>query len=197
MTTMKLAKLYEHLTPRERLPLLIAAGRRGDEAERERLVRSAPRVGYRLPDYHGLADSMQTALLLHLVERLDLGARFWLLSGLLELVTVDDLPDGEGRADRIEAAVSTIARRFCVEVDGWAVFCGALNIDPDALLADLPAFQTVSQMERTARVLANTPEEAAAYLRERGASDSARLPTAEEVADLYRELLSMGERRWP
>src|SRR5262245_50669880 len=113
MTTTKLAKLYDHLTPRERLPLLVAAGRRGDEAERERLVRSAPRVCYKLTDYHGLADAVQMVFMWHMIERLDLGARYWLLSGLLEDLEAGETPAEQKRADRNEAAVRTMALRFC------------------------------------------------------------------------------------
>ena len=38
MNTNGLARLYDRLTPRERLPLIMAASARGDEMERERLV---------------------------------------------------------------------------------------------------------------------------------------------------------------
>jgi hypothetical protein len=196
MTTAKLAKLYDQLTPRERLPLLIAAGRRGDDAERERLIRAAPRVSYRVTDYHGLADAMQLVVMWHLVERLDLGARYWLLSGLSDELEAAERPADRKRADRIEAAVRTMALRFCNEVDGWGLFCRDLNIDPNALLADLPAFDTVTHMERSARLLANTPEEAAAYFRAKGKSELARMPTAEDVAESLRGLLAWGERQW-
>jgi hypothetical protein len=196
MTTNKLAKLYAHLTPRERLPLLISAGVRGDEVERERLVGSAPRVCYKLADYHGLVDSFATAMLMHLVERLDLGARFMAAVGILEMQGATDTPKARARADRFEVAVHTMALRFCIEVDGWKLFCADLNLDPDALLPHLPAYHTVSEMERLARMLANTPDEATAYLRKTTGSESAQLPTPDEVAESYRELLALGERPW-
>ena len=41
MNTESLAKLYDRLTPFERVPLIAAAVSRGDEVERDRLVRSA------------------------------------------------------------------------------------------------------------------------------------------------------------
>lgn len=196
MTTTKLAKLYEHLTPRERLPLLLSAAVRGDEMECNRLVGSAPRLGYRLPDYFGLLDSFLTVAFSHLIERLDLGARFWLIVGISEIEAATETPRTRARVNRLGVAVATTALRYCIEVDGWKVFCSELDIDPDGFLATLPPFETVRQIEPLARTLANTPEEANVYLRSKRGSESARLPTAEDVAECLRERLKMGERPW-
>lgn len=196
MTATKLAKLYEHLTPRERVPLLVAAGGRGDECEQRRLMQSAPRQGYRLPDYHGLADALQTTVLLQMIERLDLGARFMVAVGLLETLGADDSPNLRARAGRFEVAVATMALRYCIEVDGWKLFCSGLDLDPDAFFKEMPAFDTAAAIERLARPLANTSEEAKAYLRAKGGSETARLPTVEEVAESWGELLSVAERPW-
>ncbi len=57
MNTNSLARHDEILTPRERLPLIMAASARGDEAEAQRLAHSAPLVSLRVPDYFGLAKS--------------------------------------------------------------------------------------------------------------------------------------------
>src|SRR5262245_53553803 len=127
MTTTKLVKLYGHLTPRERLPLLLSAAVRGDDTECNRLVGSAPRVLYRLPDYFGLLDSFLTVMFSHLVERLDLGARFWLLLGVLEMQGATESPRTRARVDRLEVGVATMALRYCIEVDGWKLFCSELN----------------------------------------------------------------------
>ena len=51
MNTNPLARYYEVLTPWERLALLVAAAGRADEVEGRRLAESAPKVGFRLPDY--------------------------------------------------------------------------------------------------------------------------------------------------
>jgi hypothetical protein len=58
MNTKVLAKLYDRLTPRERLPLILAASARNDEVEGQRLAQSAPRMALRLPDYHGLGEGL-------------------------------------------------------------------------------------------------------------------------------------------
>src|SRR4051812_11988984 len=77
MDTKALGKMYNHLTPDERQPLIMAASLRGDEVEADRLRRTAPMVGWRLPDYHGLADGLRNAALAHVIDCLDLAA--WML----------------------------------------------------------------------------------------------------------------------
>lgn len=51
MNTDCLARCYGTLTPGERVPLLLAASARADAVEQDRLARSAPKHGFRLPDY--------------------------------------------------------------------------------------------------------------------------------------------------
>jgi hypothetical protein len=58
VNTKALSKLYDRLTPWERLPLITAAVERGDDAETHRLSRSAPRLHLSLPDYHGSSDGL-------------------------------------------------------------------------------------------------------------------------------------------
>ncbi len=84
MNTSSLARQYEKLTPWERLPLILAASARGDEQEHSRLVLSAPRVGYRVPDHFGLAVAFQELTWLHLLEALDLAANYFQALGCAE-----------------------------------------------------------------------------------------------------------------
>ena len=78
-----LARLYDRLTPRERLPLLVAAAARGDEQERHRLARSAPTQLQQVPDYYRLGDALQQVLLLQVARAADAAARFWRAQALL------------------------------------------------------------------------------------------------------------------
>jgi hypothetical protein len=48
VNTKGLARLYDRLTPWARLPLLLAALHRGDDAEAQHLAVSAPRIQLRL-----------------------------------------------------------------------------------------------------------------------------------------------------
>src|SRR5947209_20597717 len=82
MNTNGLARHYDTLTPRERLPLIMAASARGDAVERDRLARSAPREHFSLPDYHGLAEGVLLAALLRGLAVLELAARFRQCEGL-------------------------------------------------------------------------------------------------------------------
>src|SRR5687768_10841118 len=49
------SRLYDQLNPDERFKLAMAAAARGDEAENDRLIRTCPRVLYRVTDpaFHG------------------------------------------------------------------------------------------------------------------------------------------------
>jgi hypothetical protein len=51
MNTQGLTKMYDQLTPRERLPLIVAASVRADTVERARLVDSAAMVTFAVPPF--------------------------------------------------------------------------------------------------------------------------------------------------
>src|SRR5262245_50399752 len=108
MNTHGLARLYDRLTPRERLPLIMAASGRGDETERERLARSAPREEFRVPDYFGLADGIQMLALFHIIEVLKLTTLYWHASALL---TDEDFraTAGPDRRDRLLGTIRAFA----------------------------------------------------------------------------------------
>ena len=67
-----MARLYDTLTPWERAPLWLAAGARGDEAERQRLARSAPRNSFRVPDTYGPIEALRKAAAVYIMVQLDL-----------------------------------------------------------------------------------------------------------------------------
>jgi hypothetical protein len=62
MNTHRLGQLYDQLTPRERLPLIMAAHLRGDAADQKRLGASAPLKTLRVPNYYPLAKALRTAV---------------------------------------------------------------------------------------------------------------------------------------
>ncbi len=98
-------------------------------------------------------------------------------------------------------AINLIDRRsfpengFCVEADAWKRLCGELNIDPEALLRDLPCYDTMRRTEEAARLLAGTPEEAMAQLRRLGIED-AEAPTVEEAAKAMRAFIDQCVAWW-
>jgi len=132
MNTMPLAKLYSQLTPRERLPLIIAAGARGDEVEQKRLRASAPKEKLELPDYFGLARGLAEAGNYHLLTLLDLAAQFWQCWGLwISCGLRDQRPTGANKSQRKKATaqntkerhtggiVRYYASRIVAHVEGW------------------------------------------------------------------------------
>jgi hypothetical protein len=195
MNTNGLAKLYEHLKPKERLSLILAASARDDEAELDRLARSAPREGYRLPDYHGLAEAMQMASMFHLLELLDLAALYWQTGGLLaEREALND-EEGDGPPKKLRATVGMFAYMLTVKVDGWKRFCCEFNVDPDLLMKELPGFGTVQRAEQAARVVACTPDEATDWIRRRG-DDAPETSTAEAEAASLSAFVDGWAERW-
>ena len=146
MNTESLAKLYDTLTPRERLPLIMAAAARGDEGERRRLMASAPKVSLQVTDYFGLAQVLEETVEFHLLTLLDLAANFWQLWGLW---MAHDLPgrrkasskQGQrgkeaARAEvcRLGSLVRYFAYRFLANMDGWRQFCLEMYMDPEVQL---------------------------------------------------------------
>jgi hypothetical protein len=189
VNTKSLAGLYERLTPKERLPLMLAASARGDEAERLRLTRSAPTNLFKLPDFYDLAEALQMLSLFHAMQLLDLAALYWYASG--QVAQGEGVGrGGEARAleERLSAAMRLLGYLFMAQADAWRQLCSELKVDGDVLLKDLPGHDTIDLTERAVRLEAYTPEQATAYLR-RGGDETARVVTAEAVARDMREFL--------
>ena len=196
MNTKALAKMYDLLTPWERLPFIVAAVNRGDAAEADRLARSAPRIHVALPDYHGLGDGLLFLSLFHAVGQLELGLLYWHVSALADQwqeLVVDE--EDEARAERMWASARLAAYRLCVEADGWRRLCMDLKIDPETLLRDLPCYDTLRRTEEAARIAAWKPEEATAELRKLAGAD-VEAPTAEDAAKAMREFIDQRVQWW-
>jgi hypothetical protein len=209
MNTTNLARHYEVLTPWERLALLLAAAGRADDVEGLRLAESAPQVGFRLPDYWGLAEGLDNLVKLYMLKQLDLAAIHWRVLGVLDQEPLPgETQKGKKRHDRLWRGIQTLAFRFVVRADGWKLLCRHLQIDPDFVLRDLPGYETVCQMEQVARPIACTAEEALAWLQQVTERDAAaegalpqlgpgyRLDTAEDVARSMREFLEEEMAAW-
>jgi hypothetical protein len=127
MNTSQLAKMYNRLTAKERLPLILAAEKRGDDIERQRLESSAP-LGVRCcPDYIFRAQVVHLLALTYVNEQLDLLANYWHSNWRL---TAED----EGPEDwLIMREIS--AYQFCCGAEAWRRFCQEQNFDPQQLTA--------------------------------------------------------------
>lgn len=195
MSAKGLARLYDRLTPRERLPLIFAASARGDEVEAERLARSAPTTGYSLPDYYGLSDGLLLLNLFHVVGALELAALYWQTSGMLR--DADESP-AEGDEPLSDCAFDTLracAYLLVTHLDGWRHLAAELHLDPERLLANMPGYGTVRRAEEAARHLAATADETTAWMR-RHDPKAGPAPTAEDKADGMRRFLEWREKWW-
>jgi len=196
MNSHGLARLYDRLTPQERLPLLVAAGARGDVAERDRLLRSAPTVGFRIPDYYGWVEGLHMAAEQYLLTQLSTAGTYW--QALMLLAEERGRPAGvqqrrqEARLGRI---VKMLAYAFVAHADGWQQFCAELRIDPDAVLRDFPGYDLHRQTDQSARPSALTRQEATAMRRQQGSAD-AEVVTAEIVARRLHERLRQFSEWW-
>jgi hypothetical protein len=178
MDTKNLTKLYGRLTPRERLPLIVAASVRADAVERTRLATSAPSASFRVPDHYGWAQALAEAADFHLLTLLDLAAKFWQWwglwgwHGLRRQGKVDrnrvGAKGGTATSDpedvRLHCMVRYQAFLFLVHVDGWKQFCSDLPIDPDVLLDFMPGWDMITRTKAEAKERAFTREDAAMFL---------------------------------
>ncbi|QDU21279.1 hypothetical protein [Urbifossiella limnaea] len=128
MTADRLARRYAVLRPDERLALMLAASGRGDDAEHERLVATAPRVPVVVPDTFPRYMAFREVLDRHRAERFELTARFFQTKRLEE-----DYDEGPG------GRMGNVARAFgyllLAARDGWTTFseramlpCGGLEV---------------------------------------------------------------------
>jgi hypothetical protein len=185
MNSNQLANYYETLTPWERLPLLVAARQRGDAVEEERLSRSAPRNGFRIPDFWVLVEGLDNLAKVYLLRQIDLAAIYWHMAGLLDQEPLRHPSRQERQRDeRRWQLLQMLCYRFVVCADGWRLLCSQMHIDPGFLLKDLPGYDSVQQMERTARLFAFSAEEALAFLR---ADAEARRPAEDKTDAVRRE----------
>jgi len=185
MNSNHLAQYYRTLTPEERLPLIVSACERGDAVEEERLSRSAPRNGFHIPDYWGLAEGLDDLAKVYLLKQVDLATCYWRLAGVLDREPLGRPSREERQRDeRRRKSLKLLCYCYVVRADGWRLLCTQMHIDPVILLKDLPGFDTVQQMEQVARLLAFNAEEALAFLR---ADAEASRPAQEETTGVKRE----------
>jgi hypothetical protein len=176
------ARNYASLTPDERFRLILAAGGRGDEAERDRLVRAGGRLTVSFQDHAPFAQAFNELSGLTYMELLDAAARylesFDFADEAAETETRDRLDDEDaGQSDETaerpeaepaddESEVLTaydrawglvLAAGFMLKtkVDGWKRFCERLNVPPYLMWSAYPGF---SRLQRALDVLAGTDD---------------------------------------
>jgi hypothetical protein len=132
-----LARMYDKLTPWERLPLLMAARRRGDEVESGRLAATAPKITCQVPNHYGLAQAFTLVSVLHFLEVSRLATQFFATFAL---------PDDTKKAE--QAAVDSrvlVAHLFKTTLAGWRQFCAEFRFDPEWCWSLLPGADKVKR----------------------------------------------------
>jgi hypothetical protein len=212
MNTNGLARHYDALTSWERVPLIVAATARGDDAEAECLARSAPRHRFLVPDYFGLVEGLQSLTMLYVLRQLEIAAEFENSLDLLDLWALESLhwdePPADERCQRLWKLARVLAYQLVTRADGWKLLCQEMHLDPEVLPRLLPGFEKVRRIEDLARTAACTAEEALAYFRERfeaGEAAQGKTPTtprewhidtAADVARSMREELEEQAGNW-
>jgi hypothetical protein len=191
-----LAKHYEMLTPWERVPLMMAADMRGDEAEAFRLRNSAPCNAFDVPDYRGFSEGLRDLGHLHMLMQLELAAGYWHARALLlENPAVLEKDHEESWNQKLGKVLQLLAFRLLRNANGWELFCVDLNIDPEVLLRHLPGYEMVKDAQASAQAIAFTATEAEALLHsEKNGQAEEQLPEA--VAEALREYLELRVTWW-
>src|SRR5262245_39031558 len=127
MNTNGLAKHYGTLTERERLALALAALRRDDDADYQRLIDSAPVRTLAVPETQLSAVALVLACFSHVVDQLETAANYWQAHARRA-----DLP--KDQAYLAPLLIDLLGDRLIAEADGWTLFCVALGLpDGDVL----------------------------------------------------------------
>jgi len=190
MHTDVLGRHYAKLTPLERFPLIMAAASRGDEAERERLAQSAPKVCYSLSHHWGVATSFEFLANFTLLKLLDLAAK------CLEAFGAAAHQKRRRDDHTLDAwdAVLYAGYEFTAHLDGWWKFCAELNVDPEAFWKIMPGYETVKRAERFTKGDPDRGVPGAAFVAEGVARRRARAIVGDDNWDVDQETM---KECWP
>lgn len=103
--TKALARHYHTLTPEERFCLILAAGSRGDQAERDRLVNSGERISRSIQDHAPYAHAFDELSFLVFIELVEEAARYVeAFAGADDAQSIldEDEEEDEGEVDKEE-----------------------------------------------------------------------------------------------
>lgn len=144
MNIKDLQKHYDKLTIKERFALIVAAGARNDDQEREALLRSAPRKVFSFPNTYGLSDAFEWLAMWHVLNQLGYAASFYFL------LFYDD---GEIKIKGFEYndAMLLIQRRILEGRESWRAICKEYGVDPEILLEGLPYIEMIETTELMVR----------------------------------------------
>lgn len=168
MTVTGLAKQYDVLTAEERFRLILSASGRGDDADRDRLVRSAPTITSTMPHHSPFAQAFEDVASFTFMELVDDAARF--LDMLNRSGAATDLFGDDGKSDgkaspgyRYFLIARAAAHVLGVKVDGWQQFCDGLGVPGLLVWGVYPGFERLQETLARAAAVAFSAEEMLAW----------------------------------
>src|SRR5262245_16584313 len=139
--TKALARHYANLTPEERFRLILAAGSRGDKAERDRLVNSGGRIALSLQDHAPYAIAFEELASLVFIDFLEEAACYWeafaRADDAHDLLGYDDEEGADDEEETAEEAQTAEAEQSAAEVEtrsaagdggAWSIWEGYLDL---------------------------------------------------------------------
>jgi hypothetical protein len=190
MNDKPLARLYDRLTIWERIPLLLAAEARGDEAEHRRLVDSSPLRTWRASEHLLAEQALHLLALIYVGEQLDAAASYF-----YALWQLDDADDPRPE-DWLLLMIDVSAYFFTANAEAWRRFCRELDIAADALTAANHQGWFLPFCEERMPAHAPTAEAVQARLRKAG-RDVSQLVTADRLLARWRSRLRAMTRHAP
>lgn len=131
-----LTRLYDRLTPEERMRAFIEALARRDEQELDRLNETCPRKTYVCDDwaYRGRLRDLWILAMSHALDIQRLGQSILVLAMCLNAETKGDESADEDLSEKVER----LGGRILAHLEAWRQFCADLGLDGDRALV---AFQ--------------------------------------------------------
>jgi hypothetical protein len=176
-----LNRLYDRLRIWERIPLMVAAGARGDTAEYDRLFGASPMRTWHFPEHLLAEQALHVLAMMYVGEQLDAAGSYffalWCMGGA----------DDPERGDWLLAAEGC-AYFFTVNAEAWGRFCSELGIAPDSLTAANHCGWFLPYCLDRMPALAPTPQALEARFREMG-RDVPQIVTADALLARWRDLL--------
>lgn len=169
MNTDKLSKLYDTLTPAERVPLIFGARQREDATEVGRLVRAAPREIISRPDFYGLERQLELVSYRYFTRQ---------LSYLCQFNQVLASMNGVKEDEKIPVVGKVIAYLFTVNAKGWEAFCVKAGLDPTYLADGIDGSDIVRDHAPIMEAMACDHAAATEFY-----GDAGPAPTPEEIAE--------------
>lgn len=122
---------------------IMSASLRDDEAERMRLVQSAPRSTYTVADYSGLSHANEEVTAWQTMTLLAQAAEYF--EAMRVALLADSKADPEN--ELLEWGLWN-GYLFRTHLDGWRAFCADLHLDPDVMMKLLPGFAVIQRADK-------------------------------------------------